>query len=120
MSGTLHTVAELDGFIKKASKLLTPEEIGDLVEYIARYPESGVLIRGTGGIRKLRWARESKGKSGGVRIIYFYFSENTPILLMRMYAKNEKQDLNKAERNELAGLTAILARSYRRPCGKTH
>jgi len=67
-------------------------------------------MEGTGGIRKLRWAREGKGKSGGVRIIYFYHNNEMPLYLLTLYGKNEKDDLSASERNALAKLARILVR----------
>jgi len=55
-------------------------------------------------------ARSGRGKSGGVRIIYYFHSDDAPLYLLTMYGKSEKDDLTESERNELAGLTAILKR----------
>jgi len=60
------TVAETEAFSKKISKLLPVEEKENLISYLSEYPNAGGLIQGTGGIRKLRWAKDGKGKSGGV------------------------------------------------------
>ena len=64
------TVAELPEFIRRVEKLLKESEPQSLIAYVSEFPKSGVLIRGTGGIRKLRRAQEGGGKSGGVRVIY--------------------------------------------------
>lgn len=69
-------------------------------------------MQGTGGIRKLRWASGGKGKSGGVRIIYFYHNESIPLFLLTIFGKGEKANLSKAERNELSKFTSILAKNY--------
>jgi mRNA-degrading endonuclease RelE of RelBE toxin-antitoxin system len=53
-------------------RLLSPVEQEALVLALAMNPRAGDLIRGTGGVRKLRWARGGRGKSGGVRIIYYF------------------------------------------------
>lgn len=65
-------------------------------------------MQGTGGVRKLRWGRGGRGKSGGVRIIYYHHSEAMPLYLLTVYGKNEQANLSKGERNELAKLAAIL------------
>jgi hypothetical protein len=65
-------------------------------------------MQGTGGVRKLRWGRGGRGKSGGVRVIYYFHSEVMPLYLLTVFGKNEKADLSKAERNELAGLVRML------------
>lgn len=102
------TVAEVPEYIRKAEKLLTAEERLDIVNYLAVHPKSGDLVEGTGGIRKLRWGRGGRGKSGGVRVIYYYHSEAMPLYLLAMFAKNEQANLSKADRNDLAKLVDIL------------
>lgn len=75
---------------------------------MAVYPEAGVIMEGTGGIRKLRWATENSGKSGGVRVIYYYYNETMPLYLIAMFKKSEKANLNKSERNDLAIMVELL------------
>lgn len=104
------TVAETPEFFRRAAHLLSPVEREALVLALAMNPLAGDLIRGTGGVRKLRWARGGRGKSGGVRIIYYFHSDHAPLYLLTIYGKGEKTDLTENERNELAGLTAILKR----------
>jgi len=65
-------------------------------------------MEGTGGIRKLRWARGNKGKSGGIRIIYFYHDQRIPLYLLTVFGKNEQANISKSERKELAKLVSIL------------
>ncbi|WP_208123151.1 type II toxin-antitoxin system RelE/ParE family toxin [Cysteiniphilum halobium] len=65
-------------------------------------------MEGTGGIRKLRWATENSGKSGGVRVIYYYYNETMPLYLIAMFKKSEEANLNKAERNDLAIMVELL------------
>jgi len=104
----LQTVAETIAYLKRAEKLLTAAERMDVVSYLAAHPKAGDLIEGTGGVRKLRWARAGMGKSGGVRVIYYVHSEAMPLYLLTLFAKNERANLSKAERNDLAGLVEIL------------
>ena len=80
--------------------------------HLAAHPAAGDLIEGTGGVRKLRWARDGRGKSGGVRVIYYFHSEAMPLYLLTMVAKNERANLSKAERNALAGLVDVLAQVW--------
>ena len=65
-------------------------------------------MRGTGGVRKMRFAFEHQGKSGGVRVIYVDFEVYEKIYLITAYAKNEKENLTKEERNAIKRLIAIL------------
>ena len=59
----MQTIAETPEYIRKAEKLLSEEERRDLLSYLASHPRSGDLIEGTGGVRKLRWARGGRGKA---------------------------------------------------------
>ena len=102
------TVAELPEFIRRAHGLLSVSETLLLINYLAEFPLSGDLMEGTGGVRKLRWAREGRGKSGGVRVIYYFHSEHLPLYLLTIFAKNERANLSMAERNELAQLVRKL------------
>ena len=104
----LITVAELAEYRRRADKLLTGDERQGVVDYLAAFPAEGDLIRNTGGVRKLRWARGGRGKSAGVRVIYYFHSERIPLYLLTVFAKNERDDLTQGERNELAKLVRIL------------
>jgi len=107
----LITVAELGEYQRRAEKLLVESERHDIVNYVAAFPKAGDLIKGTGGVRKLRWRRGGKGKSGGVRVIYYFHSQRMPLYLLTVFAKNERADLSQAERNELALLVDTLVDS---------
>ena len=96
------TVAETAPFQRKITTLLFDEERADLVAYLAAHPSAGVLMQGTGGIRKLRWARQGKGKSGGIRVIYYFHSEIMPLYLLAAFGKNEKANLSAEEKQLLA------------------
>lgn len=106
------TIAEVPEYIRRAEKLLTEEARRDIVDYLAANPKAGDLMEGTGGVRKLRWGRQGRGKSGGVRVIYYVHSELMPLYLLTLFAKNERANLTKAERNELAGLVDILVSAW--------
>lgn len=106
------TVVELSEFIRRSRKLLTEDESRNLINHLAAHPTSGVIMQGTGGIRKVRWKREGSGKSSGVRVIYFFYNEKYPLFLLTVFGKSEKANLSQAECNELAKLTRILLESY--------
>lgn len=108
----MQTIVELPEFIKRANKLLSFSEKDELIDYLATYTKAGDLIIGTGGVRKLRWSAQRKGKSGGVRIIYYYHNKTIPLFLLTVFSKSEKVNLSKSERNELAKLTKLLKDSY--------
>ena len=106
------TIAELPEYIRRAEKLMSSAERLDIVNYLASHPKAGDLLEGTGGVRKLRWGRGAKGKSGGVRVIYYVHSDAMPLYLLTLFAKNEKANINKAERNELAELVELLVQIW--------
>jgi hypothetical protein len=108
----LLTVAELPEYLRAATKLLADADRQAIVEHLAAHPAAGDLIEGTGDVRKLRWARDGRGKSGGVRVIYYFHSEAMPLYLLTMFAKNERANLSRAERNALAGLVDALVQIW--------
>ncbi len=110
----LITLVELPEFIRNSKKLLSQKEKDNLFFHLSINPKAGNILQGTNGVRKLRWARNSKGKSGGVRVIYFYFDEQTPLFLLTIFGKGKKANLSKNERNELAKLVNVLIQQYRK------
>lgn len=111
----LVTVAEVDPFEATARRAgLSEEERAELVVFLAANPEAGDLIQGTGGLRKLRWAKQGGGKRGGYRAIYYFFTEEVPIYLLAIYAKNQQVDLSATQRARLSELAAELKASARK------
>jgi hypothetical protein len=106
------TVVETPFFLRKAAGLIADEERERLIAFIAANPEAGDVIPESGGVRKLRWAAMGKGKSGGVRVVYYFGGEALPLFLLTIYAKNQKANLTKAERNEFRTIIPLLARTY--------
>jgi len=104
----LITVGEMPEYVRRATKLLSESERSELIDHVAANPRAGDLVQGTGGVRKLRWARGGRGKSGGLRVIYYFHSEALPLYLLTMFGKGEKADLSQVERNELAKLVQVL------------
>jgi hypothetical protein len=110
----LITVAETHEYMRRAKKLLSENEQFELINYLAVHPKAGVIIEGTGGIRKVRWGRSGMGKSGGVRVIYYFHNEEMPLYLLTLFAKNEMENISKKERNELAKLVKQLVTEGKR------
>jgi hypothetical protein len=106
------TVVETERFLKDVRPLLSDAERAELVAFIAANPEAGEVIPETGGVRKVRWALAGKGKRGGARVIYYHHSERLPVFLLAAYAKNEKANLSRAERNAMKRLVPILVAGY--------
>ncbi|MBI2894282.1 MAG: type II toxin-antitoxin system RelE/ParE family toxin [Deltaproteobacteria bacterium] len=101
-------VAETSSYLAWARKKLSDEERDAIIDLLAANPARGTLIKGTGGVRKLRFGRGSAGKSGGVRLIYFFHDASMPVYLLAGFAKNEKANLSAAERGQLRGLVEKL------------
>lgn len=78
---------------------------------LLKNPKAGAVIRGTGKLRKLRFAFKNEGKSGSTRVCYIDFMEQKVIYLITVYPKNQKDNLTKAERNQIKKMIAILEQS---------
>ena len=87
---------------------LTDTDLRRLQEELLANPQVGRIMQGIGGVRKMRFAFENRGKSGSVRVIYVDFEIREKLYLLTAYPKNEKDNLTKAERNELKKLVEIL------------
>ena len=112
-------VVETDDFLAATRKLMSDAEREELVEYLAFNPTAGVVVPGTGGVRKLRWGLEGRGKRGGARVIYFLHNLDMPLILLDAYAKNEKSDLSEAERRRLYFVTKQIVAAHQRRRRKT-
>jgi hypothetical protein len=95
------TVVETAEFLRTASAFMSEAVRTEFVKFIAANPEAGDVIPQTGGVRKIRWGLPGHGKRGGARVIYYYHDERMPTLLLTAYAKNQKENLTAAERNEM-------------------
>lgn len=103
------TFIELPLFRSKWEDLgLTDKDLRRLQENLLADPKVGAVMRGTGGVRKMRFAFEHRGKSGSIRVIYIDFEVYEKIYLLTAYTKNEKDNLTEAEQNELRRLIDIL------------
>ena len=108
----MQTIVELPEYERRASSLLNNSEKRGIINYLAIHPQAGLIMQGTGGIRKFRWASGNRGKSGGVRVIYYFYNESMPLFLLTLFGKNEKANLSKSERNELAKIANLLVKNY--------
>lgn len=105
----MHTVVETGMFLRAAAKAgLTDAERDTLVSYTAANPAEGDLIQGTGGYRKVRFAKTGKGKSGGYRVITLYANADIPVFLITVYAKNQLGNLSSADKNALKKIARDL------------
>ena len=90
------------------------DERAELVENLAYNPTAGDLIQGTGGVRKIRWGLEGRGKRGGARLIFFFHDLETPLFILEAFAKNDRATLTQAECHELRQVTERIVASYKR------
>jgi hypothetical protein len=97
----MQTLVPIGTFEDAALKLLGKAGFNDLLEFLARQPKAGRIIKGTGGLRKVRVARFGKGKSGGARVIYYYHDERKPLLLLLIYAKAAQDNLTGSQKAQL-------------------
>ena len=82
------TFIESPLFTKQVHDYLTDEEYSVFQAFLATNPDTGAMVRGSGGVRKARWNRKGTGKSGGVRVLYFARTEAGEIWLLLIYAKS--------------------------------
>ena len=84
---------ETSVFTKHLSKYMKDEEYRLFQLCIMDSPEKGAIVKGSGGVRKIRWAINNKGKSGGIRVIYYWKESASETWLLTLYAKNEKDSI---------------------------
>lgn len=92
---------ETSTFSKHLASYLNDDEYRGLQSYLIERPDVGAVIRGSNGVRKVRWASSGKGKSGGVRIIYYWVKADDHIVLLTLYGKGEKENLSAAELKQI-------------------
>ena len=89
----MFTVIETPAFQKQAAKIWAEAERLDFIAWIAGQPESGDVIPGADGARKVRWSRPGMGKRGGARVIYFNLIAEELVLLVAIYTKTERDNI---------------------------
>ena len=111
----MHTVVETPAFISDAEALgMNGAERFEIVTFLAKNPDAGDVIAGTGGARKLRFSGKGKGKSGGYRVITFFTGATFPVFLLNALAKNEKANLTKPECAALKKILNAITAAYKK------
>ena len=97
-------IIETPIFTKRISSLLIDDEYRNLQNELILNPDKGKIIRGSGGLRKIRYGVSGRGKSGGVRIIYYWIMKRDTILMLLIYPKNEQDNLTPSQLKILKSL----------------
>ncbi len=95
---------ETPTFTRLVGKLMDDDEYAKLQLRLALHPDSGKVIPGSGGLRKLRWAGSGRGKRGGLRIIYYWQAADAQIWMLVAYPKSQRTDLSHHEIRQLKRL----------------
>jgi len=88
-------------FNRRVLQYMDDEEYGQMQAFLTLHPEAGKVMKGAGGIRKLRWAGSGRGKRGGLRVIYYWWVAKDRISLLLVYPKNERDDLTAEQVKQL-------------------
>ena len=102
---------ETSVFTRECKSLLTDDEYKEFQTHLLLDPEAGSIIVGTGGCRKVRWARQGTGKSSGIRAIYYYYNPAGRLYMLLVYPKREKDSLSAAEKNLLKAGVSVFKES---------
>ena len=95
-------------FSKLLSRYLDDDEYRGLQNHLIERPDAGAVIQRSGGVRKVRWAARGKGKSGGLRVIYYWIKADEQVVFLTLYGKGEKEDLSAAELKRIVKLVEEL------------
>ncbi|MFV1872721.1 MAG: type II toxin-antitoxin system RelE/ParE family toxin [Oleiphilus sp.] len=94
-------IIETSIFTKLINQLMSDDQYRELQEALVNRPELGDIIKGSGGLRKVRWKLESTGKSGGVRVIYYWVVDDNHIRMLYVYPKGKQENLTSEQLNAL-------------------
>ena len=97
-------IYETSVFTKQITGLISDEDYRDLQRVLVINPLAGAVIKNSGGLRKLRWRIAGKGKSGGIRVIYYYVTADNKIFMLVAYEKSKKDDLTQKQLRNLRKL----------------
>ncbi len=97
-------------YVRSVKKLFSDEQLDEIDAIITTNPEIGLVIPGTGGLRKMRVAASGRGKRGGARVIYYYWKEGQASYLFDAYAKNDRNDLSESGKKELTKIIVLIKR----------
>lgn len=108
MTKKMITIVEFPSFLSQVGDAIKVSERDELIDFLAKQPDAGEEIPGTGGVRKLRWGGKGKGKRGGLRIIYYFYNDTAPVFLLTVYGKGEQEDLSPEQKKKITVLAKLL------------
>ena len=97
-------IIETRFFTRRMKELLSDDEYRALQETLVNRPGMGDIVQGTGGLRKVRWKQDGHGKSGGVRVIYYWMTEDEHLYMLYVYQKSKQEDLTAAQKKALRSI----------------
>jgi hypothetical protein len=95
-------LVETSIFTRQITNLLTDDDYRALQQALMLRPEQGALIRGSGGLRKVRWSKRGIGKRGGIRVIYYWHEHDGAFYMLFAYGKNVQDDLTQSQLKTLS------------------
>jgi len=99
-------------FIRRANKMMTANDKDDFIDYIAHYPKAGELMKRSGGVRKVRFAQQGRGKSSSYRVLYYYHNQRNPLYLFTVFGKGERANISDAGRNGLKAIIRLMKKEF--------
>lgn len=97
-------------YLRRVNKLFSEEQLIHIDSIITKNPKIGVIMQGTGGLRKMRVSLDNRGKSGGARVIYYYWQEGMSAFLFSAYAKNAQEELPEKDKKDLSEIIYLIKR----------
>ena len=97
-------IIETRFFTRRIKELMNDDEYRVLQESLVNRPSMGDIVQGTGGLRKIRWKQEGRGKSGGVRVIYYWMTKDEQLYMLYVYAKSTQEDLTAEQKKALKSI----------------
>ena len=94
---------ETSTFTRLLYDYLTDDEYAGLQSFLLQHPDTGDVVPGSGGVRKIRWAMRGRGKRGGVRVIYYWKKRDDEMWMLTLYAKNEASTISSHVLKKIAG-----------------
>lgn len=107
------SIVEAETYLATAKDIMSAEEMESVVTVISTAPMSGDVIPGGRGLRKLRIPLQGRGKRGGGRVIYWYYNEGYPAVLLLAYAKSDKKDLSQSQLKSFVRTAEYLIEDFR-------